>query len=537
MSENIQLAAVMIPTGPAPAQTLRPQSQNPLQTSFSTQNKTYNSESADPSVSQELPVRGKNKAFGRLLNEKLENTQGTPAESAGADQKNQKNSAKMNQETPLTLAGLLIAAGTEMAGETTQTTPDSQSPQTDTISLSGTEVQVSVVGSSLAEGVTAAAPITAETQEVATDNQPVQAKQTAFADVLKDRTAATDSDVNTPEQTASDEISPQKNWPQTARSPVSANAQQEQAAQAGASADKLAADARPQGKALADKQPNGNLPPLPQKAVEITADTPAAQRSPVMAAQPKPAADSTQTDQAAPEANAARKSAFLPDTLQQDTEQPPAMKFDTEAAVSEVSVTAAQHKVSVLNVAEKAQASAVETLPADKLRAANAVTASRPIEQIAQKLAAEPAVRADQQIRLTLTPAELGTVRITFKEQEGEVVGLLEVQKPQTRKELEESLPQLMTAMQTQGVQVRRIEVVQWNAPQQGTRDSLSEDFNPSAEREFLQQRSGTSQEGSSNNRQFASSNGFSSTIAGAAALDTPDAQQWFSDKGLNLYI
>jgi flagellar hook-length control protein FliK len=256
-----------------------------------------------------------------------------------------------------------------------------------------------------------------------------------------------------------------------------------------------------------------------------------------MAAQPKPAADSTQTDQAAPEANAARKPAFLPDTLQQDTEQPPAMKFDTEAAVSEVSVTAAQHKVSVLNVAEKAQASAVETLPADKLRAANAVTASRPIEQIAQKLAAEPAVRADQQIRLTLTPAELGTVRITFKEQEGEVVGLLEVQKPQTRKELEESLPQLMTAMQTQGVQVRRIEVVQWNAPQQGTRDSLSEDFNPSAEREFLQQRSGTSQEGSSNNRQFASSNGFSSTIAGAAALDTPDAQQWFSDKGLNLYI
>jgi flagellar hook-length control protein FliK len=534
MSENIQLAAVMIPTQPAPAQTLRPQSQNPYQTSSSTENQTCNAESTDSSGSRELPVRDKSKnAFNRLLNEKLENRHSSTTESSESNPQSRPIPAQMNLETPLTFAELLTSVNAQMAGGTSEITPDLQRPQTDE---SG--IQSSAAGSLPAEGLIAAAQIpAAATETVTIQNRPVQTQQTAFADVLKGRTVAADSDGNVPAQTASADTSPQQSQPQTGRTPASTIAQQQQTAQTAMPDDKPAADTRPQDKSSADKQPNGNLPILPQKAVENTADTPAAQRSPVMAAQPRPAvSDSTQTEPAA-EVDADQKSSHLPDTLPQDTEQPPAVKFETDMAVSEVSVTAAQHKVSVLNVAEKAPASAVETLPADKVRAADAVTASRPIEQIAQKLAAEPAVRADQQIRLTLTPAELGTVRITFKEQEGEVIGLMEVQKPQTRKELEESLPQLMTAMQTQGVQVRRIEVVQWNVPQQGTRDSLSEDFNPSAEREFFQQRTGTPQEGSSNNRQFASSSGFSSQTAGAASLDAPDSQQWFSDKSLNLYI
>jgi flagellar hook-length control protein FliK len=195
-----------------------------------------------------------------------------------------------------------------------------------------------------------------------------------------------------------------------------------------------------------------------------------------------------------------------------------------------------QSKAEMPEAQAKPNFSMTETAEVFKIRASDPVTASRTVEQITQKLSLEQPVRADQQIRLTLTPQELGTIRITFREQNNEIVGLLEVQKPQTRKELEESMPQLLSSMQGQGVQVRRIEVVQWNAPQQQSRDSLFDTSDPSAEREFLHQRTGQPNDGSSNQRGFSRPDSFS-TGSNPSSTDTAEIREWFTDKGLNLYI
>lgn len=266
----------------------------------------------------------------------------------------------------------------------------------------------------------------------------------------------------------------------------------------------------------------------------------------------KPVPDAAGVSQAKPETdNDAAKLAQAKDFGQVERSESSAEMPAVHAGISEQSAVsnvhsaaaagaaqpAVQAKIQTAEVIDKPTVSVTETAEVSRVRASDPVNASRTADQIAQKLSLEQPIRADQQIRLTLSPQELGTVRITFREQAGEVVGLLEVQKPQTRRELEDSMPQLLSSMQGQGVQVRRIEVVQWNAPQQQSRDSLSDSFNPSAEREFLQQRTGQSHDGSSQQRGFAQSNGFTAGPGKTSSADTYNPQEYFSDKGLNLYI
>lgn len=266
----------------------------------------------------------------------------------------------------------------------------------------------------------------------------------------------------------------------------------------------------------------------------------------------KPVLDAAGVSQAKPETdNDAAKLAQAKDFGQVERSESSAEKPAIHAAISEQSAVsnvhstaaagaaqpAVQAKIQTAEIIDKPTVSVTETAEVSRVRASDPVNASRTADQIAQKLSLEQPVRADQQIRLTLSPQELGTVRITFREQAGEVVGLLEVQKPQTRRELEDSMPQLLSSMQGQGVQVRRIEVVQWNAPQQQSRDSLSDSFNPSAEREFLQQRPGQSNDGSSQQRGFSQSNGFTAGPGKTSSADTYNPQEYFSDKGLNLYM
>ena len=100
-----------------------------------------------------------------------------------------------------------------------------------------------------------------------------------------------------------------------------------------------------------------------------------------------------------------------------------------------------------------------------------------------------------QRIQLTLTPEHLGTIRITFNQTEDEVVGILEVQKNQTRREVEQALPQLISAMQSSGVQVRRIEVVQWNAGQDSVEDGTAKESEYSAAGQFYDESSSNSSE------------------------------------------
>lgn len=62
-------------------------------------------------------------------------------------------------------------------------------------------------------------------------------------------------------------------------------------------------------------------------------------------------------------------------------------------------------------------------------------------------------------IQVALSPAGLGMVRIQLQREGEEISGVLEVQKAETRREIEKTLPQIISALDSQGLQVRRIEV------------------------------------------------------------------------------
>lgn len=64
-----------------------------------------------------------------------------------------------------------------------------------------------------------------------------------------------------------------------------------------------------------------------------------------------------------------------------------------------------------------------------------------------------------QTVHLALSPAGLGMVRIQLQREGNEISGILEVQKAEIRREIEKSLPQIVSILDSQGLQVRRIDV------------------------------------------------------------------------------
>ena len=72
-----------------------------------------------------------------------------------------------------------------------------------------------------------------------------------------------------------------------------------------------------------------------------------------------------------------------------------------------------------------------------------------------------------QQITIQLDPPELGKVTIKFQQQDGQITGELQVDKMQTRYEIEQALPQITKNLQDAGIQIKRIEVVLNNQPEQ----------------------------------------------------------------------
>lgn len=138
-------------------------------------------------------------------------------------------------------------------------------------------------------------------------------------------------------------------------------------------------------------------------------------------------------------------------------------------------------------------ASATSTAPSsttashgESARGINDIAAARPIDQIVQTLQLRT-FGAEPHVRMMLAPEELGAIRITFRQVDSEVVGLLEVQKNETRKEIERSVTQLTAAMETAGVHVRRIEVVGWNTQtgQNPRGEQFSQDFDARSHQEM----------------------------------------------------
>lgn len=77
--------------------------------------------------------------------------------------------------------------------------------------------------------------------------------------------------------------------------------------------------------------------------------------------------------------------------------------------------------------------------------------------------------RGGQQITIHLNPPELGKVSIRFQEQGGQIAGLLEVSKIQTRYEIEQALPQIIRNLADCGIQIKRLEVMLADQPEQQT--------------------------------------------------------------------
>jgi flagellar hook-length control protein FliK len=67
--------------------------------------------------------------------------------------------------------------------------------------------------------------------------------------------------------------------------------------------------------------------------------------------------------------------------------------------------------------------------------------------------------QADMHLTIHLNPPELGRVFVRFQQEQDQITILLEVSKPQTRREIDLALPQIMRSLQDAGVQVRRLEV------------------------------------------------------------------------------
>jgi flagellar hook-length control protein FliK len=72
----------------------------------------------------------------------------------------------------------------------------------------------------------------------------------------------------------------------------------------------------------------------------------------------------------------------------------------------------------------------------------------------------------DREVFVRLTPPELGTVLVRFQEQGEHLVGTLEVSTREVQREIEEALPQMVRSLQEAGIQVRRVEVVTSDQPE-----------------------------------------------------------------------
>lgn len=69
--------------------------------------------------------------------------------------------------------------------------------------------------------------------------------------------------------------------------------------------------------------------------------------------------------------------------------------------------------------------------------------------------------KGESEVTVQLNPPELGRVVIKLQQEEGQVTGLLEFSKTQTKLEVEQLLPQLVRGLQDAGISVRKLDVIQ----------------------------------------------------------------------------
>jgi flagellar hook-length control protein FliK len=127
------------------------------------------------------------------------------------------------------------------------------------------------------------------------------------------------------------------------------------------------------------------------------------------------------------------------------------------------------------------------------------------------------------EITVRLNPPDLGKVFIKFQQEAGELTGLLEVSKQQTRIEIQQALPEIIRNLQEAGVNVKRLEVeLADQQANQADRQALFQDSSPD-HHDFAEQQT----QNSTSVRQW---------LTGRFSYQaSPDARAYITDGSINV--
>ena len=205
--------------------------------------------------------------------------------------------------------------------------------------------------------------------------------------------------------------------------------------------------------------------------------------------------------------------------LTTDDNHQPAAKTEKTQSVTETQ-TAAQTSADTQTESVSAASVKADT----KMQAASSV-----VNQITQEINASMGAGRDQ-ISIALDPPELGKVTIRFQQTAGEIVGIVEADKAQTRQEIAEEMPAIVRSLEDSGVAVKRVEVV---LTEKGDQDAL----NNSGNEQYNTGREGfTDGQASDDN----TNTGSSKQLLGREyqnAGNSENYQNHVSDEAINMYI
>ncbi len=132
-------------------------------------------------------------------------------------------------------------------------------------------------------------------------------------------------------------------------------------------------------------------------------------------------------------------------------------------------------------------------------------------EQILDSLQAS-VTQGQRQVTIRLQPSELGMVLVRFREQGEQLDGVLEVAKTETRRRIEQALPEVVRSLQDAGIAIRRLDVT--------SGESSAQEFG----RDLSQQDVWSGQYGSSHNQDhFPASQAMRPQLAGPYAADSQE--------------
>jgi len=125
---------------------------------------------------------------------------------------------------------------------------------------------------------------------------------------------------------------------------------------------------------------------------------------------------------------------------------------ETSAEVAEVQSTNSQRPSESLATSSQAEATPFKS-------------SSESISQQISDSVQVSLARGDKELVIRLNPPELGSVSVRLEERGDTIAGILEVGKSETRREIEQALPQVIQSLQEAGVQIRRVDLTVADQP------------------------------------------------------------------------